>query len=702
MAEPDASSAAVLVRSAPPPGLRTDHTAAHAISAFFGLRLHALDRSQSEELTRTERLAQALEGQRSFLEALLDPSLDLVVDLRLRTHPGAALPIEVALLGRTWGRRGDVVQQEAANLTERIIGSLPPQLRASPIEHRDELARWLAPLDTGAAIDAALLTRREVLAAPQRPDAKVAYYFAVVPSGSAQTDWSQLYAMLSQSPAPIVLSVALLPLELPASYKLLLDRYAMFYARLAIEDRVHGGLYRGTRLIAPDPFAVDAEPVFRDYARRYAGPLFLTRVEVAAERALPAGIAEAVAAAVSPAATTEPNRTAGPWEIRRTRTDYDRQLARWNLAALDLCLIDGDPRIWARADPPPAELASLCVLADARAASAIFRLPIDGDAPGFASSPAGPAPAAGAGASGERPVNPPRLSPGSTFAGYRLQKELGRGGMGVIYLAAELMPARTVALKVVAPDLVGDPTFRERFLRELQAAASLEHPHVVPVLAAGEEDGLLFSAMRFIRGRDLAALIAAEGPLEPLRAANLLDQIADALDAAHGQGMVHRDVKPANVLVETRSRGEHAYLTDFGLTKYMGSTGGLTRSGMVLGTVDYMPPEQLNGDDVDARADVYALGCVLFEALTGRVPYPRGDPVARMYAHVFEPPPRVSDVVGGGPITFDPVIARALAKNPDERYPSAGDLARAMLAAAGMRARAGRERSVATGAAPPA
>ena len=294
-----------------------------------------------------------------------------------------------------------------------------------------------------------------------------------------------------------------------------------------------------------------------------------------------------------------------------------------------------------------------------------------------------------------------QLSPGDVFAGYRLDGLVGRGGMGVIYRATESRPSRTVALKVVAPELAADDVFRARFLRESEVAASIEHPHVVPVLRVGEENGLLFIAMRFIVGRDLRAIIAAQRRLEPLRAAQIVDQIADALDTAHEQGLVHRDVKPANVLVETRRRGDHVYLTDFGLTKTLTGTGQLTGTGKIVGTIDYIAPEQLQGEPVDARADVYSLGCLLFEALAGRTPYKRDRPEAVMFAHLDAAPPKPSEVVPGLPDAFDRIIGRALAKDPDERYPSAGDLGFAALAAAERRPVDRVERSVASGEAAP-
>ena len=294
------------------------------------------------------------------------------------------------------------------------------------------------------------------------------------------------------------------------------------------------------------------------------------------------------------------------------------------------------------------------------------------------------------------------LAAGEVFAGYRIDGVVGRGGMGLVYRATESRPERTVALKVIAPHLAADADFRERFLRESQIAASIEHPNVVPVWRIGEEDGMLFLAMRFIRGRDLASLIAAEGRLDPFRAATIVDQVADALDTAHEQGLVHRDVKPGNLLIENRRRGEHVYLTDFGLTKQSAASTRLTRTGAAVGTIDYMAPEQFEARRVDARADVYSLGCVLFEALTGQIPYPRAGEPARIYAHLAAPPPKVSDVVAGSAPQFDEIVARALAKDPDARYLSAGDLAFAALAAAEGQPVIRAERSVASGLAAPA
>jgi hypothetical protein len=286
------------------------------------------------------------------------------------------------------------------------------------------------------------------------------------------------------------------------------------------------------------------------------------------------------------------------------------------------------------------------------------------------------------------------LETGSEFAGCRIEGVLGRGGMGVIYRATELRLGRPVALKLIATEQASDPDVRERFEREARMTASIEHPNVVPVYGAGEEDGHLYLVMRFVPGTDLHHVMRQEGRLAPARAASIVAQVADALDAAHAAGLVHRDVKPANVLLA----GEHAYLSDFGITRVQASDTHITDSGNWIGTVDFMAPEHLRGEPTDARADVYALGCVLYTALTGTPPFRRPTVPMTITAHLHDLPPRPSDTPGV-PLAFDSVITRALAKEPADRYPSAGDLGRAALAAAaGQRTSAARG-SVATGAA---
>ena len=267
----------------------------------------------------------------------------------------------------------------------------------------------------------------------------------------------------------------------------------------------------------------------------------------------------------------------------------------------------------------------------------------------------------------------------------------------IVYLARELRLDRLVALKVIRPELAGEESFRARFRSETLTAASVEHPRVVTIFGAGEREGLLYVSMRYVEGRDLGRLISADGPLAPDQATALITQVAGGLDAVHAGGLVHRDVKPANVIVErNRVDAERAaFLTDFGLAKAMASTAGLTATGEVIGSVDYMAPEQIEGRRVDARTDVYALGCVLFHAVTGKVPFPERESSAKMWAHLNEPPPAAAGRV------LDPVIRRAMAKDPSRRFPSAGDLGRAAVAATRGEAVTEPEHVVASGDAAP-
>src|SRR5262245_6247490 len=265
---------------------------------------------------------------------------------------------------------------------------------------------------------------------------------------------------------------------------------------------------------------------------------------------------------------------------------------------------------------------------------------------------------------------------GSQLAGYRLEDEVGRGGMGVVYRATELGLDRPVALKLIAPELAGDAAFRERFLREARLAASIDHPGILPVYAAGEVDGEVYLATRFVAGTDLRALLEEEGPLSPERALPLVEQVAGALDAAHERGLVHRDVKPANVLVDA---GDHCYLCDFGLTKRLGEGGATTALGRLAGTLDYLAPEQIRQGDVDARADQYALACVLYECLAGRPPFRRESEAQTLWGHMQEEPPPIP-----GHPELDAVLGRGLAKERDERYESCGQLVEGARAALGL------------------
>jgi serine/threonine-protein kinase len=274
-----------------------------------------------------------------------------------------------------------------------------------------------------------------------------------------------------------------------------------------------------------------------------------------------------------------------------------------------------------------------------------------------------------------------QLAPGFVFAGHRIERLVGKGGMGLVYLATDLTLDRKVALKLIAPEFAQDASFRERFKRESKTAAALKHPNVVTIFHAGEHDEQLFVTMEFVEGTDLREMIKDHGQLEVSKAATILSQVADALDAAHARGLVHRDVKPGNILIESGDGPLRAYLGDFGLAKPLSSESGVTATGVMVGTTDYVAPEQVEGRPLDARTDVYALGCVLFHALAGQVPYPRDTDMAKLYAHVSVPPPSLREVRPDLDPELDRVIQKAMAKDPSERYSSAGELAQALLTA---------------------
>jgi YVTN family beta-propeller protein len=273
---------------------------------------------------------------------------------------------------------------------------------------------------------------------------------------------------------------------------------------------------------------------------------------------------------------------------------------------------------------------------------------------------------------------------GTELLGYRFEELVGRGGMGVVYRATDLRLERQVALKLLAPRLARDERFRRRFLAESQVATSLEHPHILPVYDAGEANGLLYIAMRYVEESDLKRLLRNEAPLTPARTLELLGEVADALDVAHERGLTHRDVKPSNILISLQAGREHSYLADFGLTQRTGDGGTSRATTQIVGTVDYMAPEQIEREDVDPRADVYALGCVLYECLTGEVPFPHDSDLAVLWAHMRADPPRASERRAELPQAIDGVIAKALAKAPEKRYGSCGELVKAARDALGL------------------
>ena len=274
---------------------------------------------------------------------------------------------------------------------------------------------------------------------------------------------------------------------------------------------------------------------------------------------------------------------------------------------------------------------------------------------------------------------PGELTPGTRVAGYRVEAPLGAGGMAVVYRARDERLGRPVALKVLAPGLAADAEFRRRFTAESRAAAAVDHPHIIPVYEAGAAGLTLFIAMRLVTGGDLRGVLAREGPLAPERTAGFLSPVASALDAAHAAGLVHRDVKPGNVLVDADpGRPEHVYLSDFGISKGAASSAGLTGTGQYLGTPDYTSPEQARGLAVDGRTDQYALACLAWHLLTGVLPFERDDSMAVLYAHLYESPPPLAALRPGLPAAAGPVLGRALAKEPGERYASCGEFSEAL------------------------
>jgi serine/threonine-protein kinase len=279
------------------------------------------------------------------------------------------------------------------------------------------------------------------------------------------------------------------------------------------------------------------------------------------------------------------------------------------------------------------------------------------------------------------------FGPGSRIAGYVLEEQVGAGGMAVVFRAHDERLDRQVALKILAPAFAADQAFRLRFIRESRAAAAVDDPHIIPVFEAGEADGVLFIAMRYVRGGDVRSLLAASGPVPPARVAEIVSQVSSALDAAHERELVHRDVKPANMLLDSRpgsGRPDHVYLSDFGLSKGTLATTGLTSTGTFLGTVDYISPEQIEGKPVDGRADQYALACAAFELLTGAPPFRRDELMAVMYAQLSQPAPTVTSRRPDLPSAVDAVFARALAKAPGDRWARCAEFAEALRSSLGI------------------
>ncbi len=328
-----------------------------------------------------------------------------------------------------------------------------------------------------------------------------------------------------------------------------------------------------------------------------------------------------------------------------------------------------------------------------------------GDALRAAVAPSGaltapPVSTTGNGAPGKATILPDgALSAGSELGGYRIDGLIGRGGMGIVYLAERPRLGSKVALKLLNAELAADERFKDRFVRESQMASALDHPNIIPVYDAGEADGRFFIAMRYVDGPSLKTLLEETGSLDLERALSLLAQLGSALDAAHQNNLIHRDVKPANILIArggASSFGEHVYLTDFGVSKRVGSHSGLTATGQFIGTLSYAAPEQIEGKSVDGRADLYAVACVLYEMLAGSPPFKRDNDVALLWAHVTEPAPRLSEVRDDLPPELDAAIAKGMAKSPDERQPSCAQLVAEVRAACQTRTAAGSSALAAT------
>src|ERR1022692_3106624 len=276
---------------------------------------------------------------------------------------------------------------------------------------------------------------------------------------------------------------------------------------------------------------------------------------------------------------------------------------------------------------------------------------------------------------------------GAQVASYQLAEQIGWGGMAVVYRALDVRLDRWVALKILAPEIARDDSFRQRFISESRAAAAVDHPHIIPVFEAGEAGGILFIAMRYVGGGGVRTLFRRLGLLGAARVTSIVAQVASALDASHAIGLVHRDVKPANMLlgaVAGGGRPDHVYLADFGLSKQALAMAGLTQTGQFVGTLDYMAPEQIEARPVDGRADLYALACAAFEMLAGSPPFHRNQDLGAVFAQLSQPPPALTARRPDLPPAADRVLARALATSPDDRYASCLDFAAALRAACGL------------------
>jgi hypothetical protein len=378
--------------SAPAPALYPTGDRPPVANAYFAVTVDAavdlLEAREYRDLPRQERVSKAQAEQQGFLNGFFDPALGMALDLRITADPTASTPVSVAVLGRVWGSSLDGVSARAEGLRTQVHAAMPRHVTATAVEDADEVARLLTPFG-GTSLDSAVITRHELIGLPSRPDAGVSYYYSAVPFNWSDNDWSAVYSALAASPVPVVLSVAVLPMQVPPQFLQTLLTLATFYGRLAREGETQAGLYHGRQRLAPDAFAVDAEKTFHDFSRRLPQKAFALRIQVSAAKQLPPGIVETIAGAISPAERTggflEHQRAASAYEVRRPASVAERRLAEYNLNVVNFGMLTGRPEIWGRQDPPDMQLAMLSVLGDARDAACAFRFPIaaDGIVPGF-------------------------------------------------------------------------------------------------------------------------------------------------------------------------------------------------------------------------------------------------------------------------------------------------------------------------------
>ena len=527
--------------SAPPPALYASGDRPPVANAYFAVTVDAaVDLRAAREYrdrSRPERVAKARAEQEEFLNRFLDPALGLALDLRIAADPAAGTPLSVALLGRVWGKSVDEATARAGSLREQVQAAMPRHVAATAVEDGEAIARLLSPL-AGSQLDSAVITRHEMIGLPSRPDAGVSYYYSAAGFNSSDSDWSAVYSALAESPVPVVLSVAVLPLQIPPSFAQTLLTLATFYGRLAREGETHGGPFARGQWVAPDAFAVDAEKAFLDFSARLSERAFALRIQVSAAKRLPPGIAATIAGAISPGergGRLEHQRAVPGYDIRRPASVAERRLAEYNLKVINFGMLTGQPDIWDRPDPPDPQLAMLTVLGDTRDAACAFRFPVaaDGVMPGFRVSGGHRALAAADHADGpvirigqvsgtDRPVTLPLRA----LTGHAVIA--GSAGSGKTTTAVELL--RQLWTEHEVPFLVIEPANADTDdYRGLAAEPGFESLEVV---TAGDEDG---APLRFNPFEVPAGILVGE------HAANLLGCFEAAFGLSGPLRSVYRD-----------------------------------------------------------------------------------------------------------------------------------------------------------------